>query len=356
MPLFGRQRDEGRDSGAAAANASRVAATDTEAFDAYSRTVIQVVQRVAPAVVQIGVTKEVVARTQFGGIVPHRSEGAGSGIIFTPDGYVLTNSHVVDGANRIVVTLANGQDLPGQIVGEDPETDTAVLRVVPPNGEQLPAAALGDSDHLQVGQLVVAIGSPVGLQGTVTTGIISALHRTLPGYGHRPIEDIIQTDAAVNPGNSGGPLANSLGEVVGINVAILQQAQGLSFAIPINTVKWVAARLMKDGEVRRAILGVVGQEGMLIQSVRRTLHIEKGTGVEVVQVMPGSPAERAGVVPGDVIVKLDNQPVGTVDDLRRYLERLSDGTAVVVSLIRATASGPQLLQLKASVQVAGSRR
>jgi S1-C subfamily serine protease len=356
MSFFGRQRDERRDSGAPASDAASVAATDAEALDAYSRTVIQVVRRVAPAVVQIGVTKELVARTQFGGIVPHRAEGAGSGVIFAPDGYVLTNSHVVDGANRIIVTLADGHDLPGQVVGEDPETDTAVVRIAPPSGEKLLAAPLGDSDHLQVGQLVVAIGSPVGLQGTVTTGIISALHRTLPGYGRRPIEDIIQTDAAVNPGNSGGPLVNSRGEVVGINVAILQQTQGLSFAIPINTVKWVAARLMRDGEVRRAILGVVGQEGMLIQSVRRSLHIDKETGVEVVQVLPDSPAERAGVVPGDVIVKLDNQPVGTVDDLRRYLERLSSGTQVVVSLIRNTPNGPQLMQVKANVQVASSRR
>jgi S1-C subfamily serine protease len=355
MSIFGRQRNERRDISPAGTGGSTVA-TDAEALDAYSRTVIQVVKRVAPAVVQIGVTKEVVARTQFGGIVPHRAEGAGSGVIFTPDGYVLTNSHVVDGANRIVVTLADGHDLPGQLVGEDPETDTAVIRVTPPNGDKLAAAPLGDSDFLHVGQLVVAIGSPVGLQGTVTTGIVSALHRTLPGYGRRPIEDIIQTDAAVNPGNSGGPLVNSRGEVVGINVAILQQTQGLSFAIPINTVKWVAARLMRDGEVRRAILGVVGQEGMLIQSVRRALHVEKETGVEVVQVLPGSPAERAGVMPGDVIVKLDTQPVGTVDDLRRYLERLSDGTAVTVSLIRGTASGPQMMQLKAIVQIESRRR
>jgi S1-C subfamily serine protease len=355
MAFFGRQRDDRRDTGSSASGTAAVAAADAQALDAYSRTVIEVVRRVAPAVVQIGVTKEVVSRTQFGGIVPHRAEGAGSGVIFAPDGYVLTNSHVVDGANRIVVTLADGHDLAGQLVGDDPETDTAVVRVNPPDGK-LTAAPLGDSDHLQVGQLVVAIGSPVGLQGTVTTGIISALHRTLPGYGRRPIEDIIQTDAAVNPGNSGGPLVNSLGEVVGINVAILQQAQGLSFAIPINTVKWVAARLMRDGEVRRAILGVVGQEGMLIQSVRRSLHIEKETGVEVVQVLPGSPAEHSGIAPGDVIVKLDNQPVGTVDDLRRYLERLSSGTTVVVSLIRGTATGPELMQLKANVQVESRRR
>jgi S1-C subfamily serine protease len=347
MSWFGRPRDEQQ---------SSIAAKDAETLDAYSKTIIGVVQRVGPAVVQIGVTKEVVARSQYGGIMPHRAEGAGSGVIFAPDGYILTNSHVVDGASRIIVTLANGQDLAGTVVGEDPETDTAVVRVTPPNGDKLPSVALGDSDRLQVGQIVVAIGSPVGLQGTVTTGIISALHRTLPGYGRRPIEDIIQTDAAVNPGNSGGPLVNSRGEVVGINVAILQQTQGLSFAIPINTVKWVAAMLMRDGEVRRAILGIAGQEGVLVQSVRRALHIEKETAVEVVQVVPGSPADRAGVVPGDVVFRLDNQPVGTVEDVRRYLERLADGTRVRVSLVRAGPNGPQVAEVTAAVQVVGRAR
>ncbi len=352
MSWFGRARDDQRTNPTLAG----VVADDVDALDAYSRTVIDVVQRVAPAVVQIGVTKQVMAPTQFGGIMPHRAEGAGSGVIFAPDGYILTNSHVVDGASRIIVTLADGRDLPGQVVGEDPETDTAVVRVTPPNGDKLPAAPLGNSEHLHVGQLVVAIGSPAGLQGTVTSGIVSALHRTLPGYGHRLIEDIIQTDAAVNPGNSGGPLVNSRGEVVGINVAILQQTQGLSFAIPINTVKWVASLLMRDGEVRRAILGVVGQEGVLVQSVRRAVRIEKETAVEVVQVVSGGPADRAGIVPGDVIFKLDDQPVGTVEDLRRHLERLAAGTRVRVFLIRSGPSGPQIAEVVATVQVVGRTR
>jgi S1-C subfamily serine protease len=300
--------------------------------------------------------KEVMARSYLGSIMPRVAEGAGSGVIFAPDGYILTNSHVVDGAQRIVVTLADGHDLPGQVVGEDAETDTAVVRVTPPNGSKLPAALLGNSEHLLVGQLVIAIGSPAGLQSTVTTGVISALHRTLPGYGGRLIEDIIQTDAAVNPGNSGGPLVNAKGEVVGINVAIVQQAQGLSFAIPINTVKWVASALMRDGEVRRARLGVAVQAGLLPQSLRRALHVERESAVEVIQVVPGGPSERAGIHPGDVIIKLDNQSVGTVEDLRRYLERLTAGTRVKVTLIRASAAGPQLAEVSVAVEVAGRER
>lgn len=364
MAWFGRPRDEhqkAESGGSASGNMPTMSGSattpgDLEALDAYSKAVIGVVQRVGPAVVQVGVFKEVMARTYTGSIMPRVAEGAGSGVIFAPDGYILTNSHVVDGARRIVVTLADGHDLPGELVGEDPDTDTAVIRVTPPNGEKLPVARLGNSEQLQVGQLVVAIGSPAGLQSTVTTGIVSALHRTLPGYGGRLIEDIIQTDAAVNPGNSGGPLVNSRGEVVGINVAILQQAQGLSFAIPINTVKWVASLLMRDGEVRRAILGIAGQPGLLPQSLRRSLHIERETAVEVVQVVPGGPAERAGILPGDVITKVDDQLVGTVEDLRRYLERLSAGTQVHVSFIRPTPTGPQVASATVAVQVVGRGR
>ena len=351
MSWFGRARDDQRTN-----PTSGGSSTDVDALDAYSRTIINVVQRVAPAVVQIGVTKQIMTPTQFGGIMPHRAEGAGSGVIFAPDGYILTNSHVVDGASRIIVTLADGRDLAGQLVGEDPETDTAVVRVTPPNGDKLPAAPLGNSEHLHVGQLVVAIGSPAGLQGTVTSGIVSALHRTLPGYGHRLIEDIIQTDAAVNPGNSGGPLVNSRGEIVGINVAILQQTQGLSFAIPINTVKWVTSMLLRDGSVRRGMIGIAGESGLLQQSVRRSLRIEQRTAVAVVQVGPGSPAERAGIRPGDVIVTLDNKPVTMVDDLRRTLERLPEGTRVKVGLIRPTTSGPQLTEVTVGVVLSrGSR-
>jgi S1-C subfamily serine protease len=342
---FGRSRDDQR-------AASQPLPSEGEALDTYSRTIVSVVERVGPAVVQIGVTK-VVGGSPFGG--GQLAQGAGSGVIFTPDGYILTNSHVVDNARQVIVTLADGHDLQGTVVGQDPDTDVAVVRISAPNGEKLPAAKLGDSDRLQVGQLVVAIGSPVGLQSTVTVGIVSALHRTLPGYGGQMIEDIIQTDAAVNPGNSGGPLVNAKGEVIGINVAIVQQAQGLSFAIPINTVNWVASRLMKDGVVRRPVLGIAAQSGMLPQSLRRQFHIEKEMAIQVVQVASGGPAQRAGIRPGDVIYKLNDHPVGSVLDLRHDLERMDDGSQVRVSLIRMTQNGPQASEATVTVRVATSR-
>ncbi|HEX9068925.1 MAG TPA: trypsin-like peptidase domain-containing protein, partial [Ktedonobacterales bacterium] len=267
-----------------------------------------------------------------------QAQGAGSGFIIAPDGYIITNSHVVDGARQIVVMLADGQELPGTVVGEDPETDLAVVRISSPNGKSLPTAALGDSDALQVGQLVVAIGSPIGLQSTVTAGIVSALHRTLPGYGGRLIEDIVQTDAAVNPGNSGGPLVNSRGEVVGINVAIVQAAQGLSFSIPINTVKWVTSKLLQDGEVRRAVIGIAGQPIALSPGVRRQIGTQKESAVQVVQVAGGGPAQRAGLQPGDVIFLLDGKPIASADDIRHLLERLGDGAKVTLKVARA--NGP----------------
>src|SRR5258708_8826841 len=343
MAWFGRPQDEQRgdtDSG--------ISAAETETLDAYSRSIIGVVNSVGPAVVQIGVRKAVMERSMMG-VMRRQAEGAGSGVIFAPDGYILTNSHVVKGATSSTVTLADGQDLTGQVVGEDQETDLAVVRITPPDGKHLPAPKAGNPDKLQVGQLVVAIGSPAGLQSTVTAGIVSALHRTLPGYGGRLIEDIIQTDAPINPGNSGGPLVNAHGEVVGLNVAVLQQTQGLSFAIPINTVNWIAAQLMRDGKVRRSVLGIAGQAGMLPQSLRRTLQIEKPSAVEVVQVVPGGPAERAGLRPQDVIYKLDGKPIATVDDIRRYLERLADGTPVRVGIIRMTNAGPRASEVAVQV-------
>ncbi len=324
------------------------------ALDAYSRSIVGVVDRVGPAVVQVGVAKSAPTNTPFG-LTSRVVEGAGSGVIFAPDGYILTNSHVVDSALRIQVTLADGRDIPAQVVGNDPETDVAVVRITPPDGQRLPTAKLGDSDHLHVGQLVVAIGSPAGLQSTVTAGIISALHRTLPGYGGRLIEDIVQTDAAVNPGNSGGPLVNSSGEVIGINVAILQATQGLSFAIPINTVNWVASRLMRDGEVRRPIIGIAGQAGMLTQSARHALHVETPTAVEVMHVAPGGPAAQAGIHPGDVIFKIEGKPVGSVDDMRRLLERLPDGAQVRIGLVRNGSTGPTVTETTVRVVVASSR-
>ncbi len=345
MGFFGHSRDEQRAS-------ATPPAQDVAALDAYSKSIITVVENVGSAVVQIGVTK-VVGASGFGG--GQLAQGAGSGVIFAPDGYILTNSHVVDGARQVMVTLADGHDVRGDVVGQDTDTDVAVVRISAPEGITLQAAKLGDSDKLKVGQLVVAIGSPVGLQSTVTAGIVSALHRTLPGYGGQLIEDIIQTDAAVNPGNSGGPLVDSSGAVIGINVAVVQQAQGLSFAIPINTVNWVAARLMKDGEVRRPMMGVALQSGMLARSVRNKFHIEKEMAVRVMEVVIGGPAQRAGIQPGDIIFKLDNHNVGTAIDVRHHLERLHDGAEVRVGLIRLTNNGPQETEAKVTIRVVTKR-
>ena len=334
MAWFGRQQDEQKEK----ETPSGATTAEIEALDAYSKAIIRVVNKVGPAVVQIGVRKAVPERSPFG-VIQRFAEGAGSGVIFAPDGYILTNSHVVDGAREITVILSDGHDVAGAVVGADPETDVAVVRISPPEGRSLTSAKLGDSDRLQVGQLVVAIGSPAGLQSTVTAGIVSALHRTLPGYGGRMIEDIVQTDAPINPGNSGGPLVNSAGEVIGINVAMLQQTQGLSFAIPINTVNWVASQLMRNGTVYRAVIGIGGQSVPLSPQIRRTLRLEKPSAVQAIQILPGGPVERAGIRSGDVIYKLDGQPVATVDELRRYLERLHDGTQVHVSYLRVAPSG-----------------
>jgi S1-C subfamily serine protease len=324
--------------------------SEAEAQDAYSRTIIQIVNKVGPAVVQVGVQKVANQATIYG-VAPRLAEGAGSGVIFAPDGYILTNSHVVDGARKIIVTLADGQAVPGDVVGQDSETDVAVVRISPPEGVKLPSAKLGNSDKLQVGQLVVAIGSPVGLQSTVTAGIVSALHRTLPGYGNRLIEDIIQTDAPINPGNSGGPLVNARGEVIGINVAMLRETQGLSFAIPINTVNWVASMLMRDGKVRRAVLGIMGQTIGVAPAVRHAYKLEKSGAVLVVDVSRDGPAARAGLQAEDVIYKLDDHAVGTVDELRRYLERFPEGQQVRVTFFRPGAGGVKSAQVMIPVTV-----
>jgi S1-C subfamily serine protease len=329
------------------------AGSEAEAFDAYSRTIMRVVEHVGPAVVQLSVTKAVPGRAAYvpGAYGPRLVQGAGSGVIFAPDGYILTNAHVVDGARRMLVTLADGHDLEGSLVGVDPETDVAVVRVTSSDGHPLPTARLGDSDRLRVGQLVVAIGSPAGLQSTVTAGIISALHRTLPGYGGRISEDIIQTDAPINPGNSGGPLVNARGEVIGLNVAMLQQTQGLSFAIPSNTVSWIAGQLMRTGQVRRGRIGIAGQNVSLPPAMSRSLQLDRKGCVEVLEVTPGSPAERASIRPGDRLYRVDGQPLNTVEELRRALERVQDGARIRVSLLRRGVTGVEQLEVQVSVEV-----
>jgi S1-C subfamily serine protease len=314
---------------------------------------MRVVEHVGPAVVQLSVTRVVPGRAAYsqGSYGPRLVQGAGSGVIFAPDGYILTNAHVVEGARRMLVTLADGRDLEGSLVGADPETDVAVVRVTSSDEHPLPTARLGDSDRLRVGQLVVAIGSPAGLQSTVTAGIISALHRTLPSYGGRISEDIIQTDAPINPGNSGGPLVNASGEVIGLNVAMLQQTQGLSFAIPSNTVSWIAGQLMRTGQVRRGRIGIAGQNVVLPPAMSRALQLDRKGSIEVLEVTPGSPAERAGIRPGDRLYRLDGQPLNTVEELRRALERVQDGARIRVSLLRRGVTGVEQLEVQVPVEV-----
>jgi S1-C subfamily serine protease len=297
--------------------------SDEELLDAYSRAVISVVEKVGPTVVNIGVQKRD-RRGQMG-------EGAGSGVIIAPDGFVLTNNHVVEGAGGIEVSLTDGNTHPAQIVGTDPATDLAVIRVLA-NG--LPAAALGDSDRLRPGQLVIAIGNPLGFQSTVSTGVISALGRALRSPSGRLIENVIQADVALNPGNSGGPLVDSRGQVIGINSAMIYMAQGISFAIPINTAKWVAGELFTRGKVRRAYLGLAGQVRPISRRVQRYFELSQESVVEVVSVEANGPAHRAGLREGDQIVALNGEPVSDVDDVHRLLAGREAGTRVKLIVIR----------------------
>jgi S1-C subfamily serine protease len=297
---------------------------EAEALDAYSQAVVRAVDRVGPAVVSV-----LAVHSSW-----HRRgelRGGGSGVVIAPDGYVLTNGHVVTGASAIEVTLSDGRRLPASAIGADPHTDLAVLRVA---AAGLPAATLGDSGRLRVGQLVIAIGNPFGFQATVTAGVISALGRTLRAQTGRLIDNVIQTDAALNPGNSGGPLVDSRGTVVGLNTAIIAFSQGLCFAIPVNTATWVAAQLIRHGRVRRAWLGITAQAAPLGRPtvVRHRLAADRA--VRVVEVAPGSPAERAGLRSGDVIVALDGAPIDSADDLQRALGAGRIGIPVPIEALR----------------------
>ena len=314
---------------------------EAELLDAYSRSVVGAVERVGPAVVNIRVKLPGQVRTQQG-MMPYEAVGGGSGVIIAPDGYVLTNSHVVHGTRDIEATLADGRFLPAQLVGEDPATDLAVIRLL---AEGLPSAELGDSSRLRAGQLVVAIGNPFGFQASVTAGVVSALGRSLRSQTGRLVENIIQTDAALNPGNSGGPLVDSQGHVVGINTAIVARAQGICFAIPINTARWVAGLLIKEGRVRRSYLGIAGQNRPLPPRLVRQHRLGTDVGVEVLSVSPGSPAARAGLRVGDVISSLDGVSMRGIDDLHRYLARTPVGTRVVAGALR----GEDLLQFEVQV-------
>jgi S1-C subfamily serine protease len=306
--------------------------SEDAALDAYSRTVIGVAEKMGPSVVNIEV-RGVALEGRQGQRGPQEGRGSGSGFIFTPDGFILTNSHVAHGASKIEVTLADGRRHEAQLIGDDPDTDLAVIRINAPN---LMPAALGESQKIKVGQLVVAIGNPYGFQSTVTAGVVSALGRSLRGSTGRLMDDVIQTDAALNPGNSGGPLANSRGEVIGVNTAVILPAQGICFAIAIDTAKFVAGRLIRDGRISRSFIGLAGQNVPLPRRFVRYYNLPTESGVLVVSMEPDSPARRAGVLEGDLIIGFDGRPVAGIDDLHKLLTEERVGRGAALDLIRRT--------------------
>jgi len=305
---------------------ARLQPNDGELLDAYSQAVVHAADQVSHSVVNIEVHKRVPGRGEV-------RAGSGSGFVISPDGLVLTNSHVVHGADKIEVNLDDGRRPDAHLVGEDPETDLAVLRIYAPN---LSAAKLGESKNLRVGQVAIAIGNPYGFQYTVTAGVVSALGRSLRASSGRLMDDIIQTDAALNPGNSGGPLVNSRGEVIGVNSAVILPAQGICFAIAIDTAKYVAGWLVKDGKIRRSYIGVGGQNVKLHRRVVRFYGLPVETGLLVVSVEPNSPAERAGLEVGDTIIEFAGQPVTSIDALHKLLTESRIGTRSPMVVIRRT--------------------
>jgi len=305
------------------------APSDSALPDAYSNAVISASEKISPSVVKIDVAQA--GRSRSG--EPRERQGGGSGFVFTPDGLILTNSHVVHRATRIQVSFSDGHRFPAHTIGDDPATDLAVIRIDAP---QIVAAPLGDSQKLRVGQLAIAIGNPYGFQYTVTAGVVSALGRSLRSYSGRLIDDVIQTDASLNPGNSGGPLVTSDGRVVGVNTATIMGAQGLCFAIGINTAKFVAGRLLRDGRIRRAYIGVEAQTAPLHRRLVRFYDLLQESGVIVSAVTPGSPAQRAGLREGDVIVALDGKAVAGVDDLHRLLTDAHVGVSSSLTVLRWT--------------------
>jgi S1-C subfamily serine protease len=307
---------------------------DEVLLDAYSQAVVGAAEAISPSVVKIDIAQP--GRSRSG--EPRERQGGGSGFVFTPDGLVLTNSHVVHGSTRINVSLPDGQHFPAHIIGDDPATDLAVIRIGLPSNDapHLVAARLGDSQRLRVGQLAIAVGNPYGFQYTVTAGVVSALGRSLRSYSGRLIEDVIQTDASLNPGNSGGPLVTSDGLVVGVNTATIMGAQGLCFAIGINTAKFVAGRLLREGKIRRSYIGVEAQTVPLLRRVVRFYDLPSESGVIVASVANGSPAQKAGLREGDVIVAMDGKPVAGVDDLHRMLTDARVGAVSSLTVLRHT--------------------
>jgi S1-C subfamily serine protease len=301
---------------------------DGRILDDYSHIIVDAVKEVGNAVVHVHVKQSGNGTGRSRG----RGEASGSGVIITPDGYTVTNSHVVENAAAINVSLADGSSYQANIIGQDKATDLALLRILAESN--LPSASLGDSDRLQVGQIAIAIGNPYGFQNTVTAGIISALGRSLRSRTGRLIENVIQTDAALNPGNSGGPLVDSRGNVIGINTAIIQYAQGICFAIPVNIMRWVVTLLLREGKVTRGFLGISGQTVPLPARVVRYFGLPQESGVYVMNVVKGSPADGAGLKEGDVIIRLGGQTINTVDDIHRFLTAERIGEKLRVTLLR----------------------
>lgn len=296
---------------------------DMELLDAYSRAVIGVAERMAPSVVSIRIT----AQNGRGGM----GQGAGSGFVVAPDGFIVTNHHVVEKSSGITAVFTDGRELAARIVGSDPSTDLALLRVA--EGGLVPVD-IGKSDNLRVGQLVIAIGNPLGFQSTVSTGVVSALGRNLRGQSGRLIENVIQTDVPLNPGNSGGPLVDSRGRVVGVNTAMIRMAQGLCFAIPSATMTWVVSELMVEGRVHRAVLGIVGQTRPVNRRLQREFNLAEPSAVEIMQLEENGPAERAGLRERDVILSMGGRGVSSVDDLQRLLVRTVVGKPLKIIVLR----------------------
>jgi S1-C subfamily serine protease len=308
------------------------AAGNAELLDAYSRAVTAAVDRVSPSVVAIEVKKPGAGRR-----VPSGSQddtaGTGSGFIVTPDGFALTNSHVVHGATELKVMLTDGRRLTARLIGDDPDTDLAVVRI---DARDLAPVELGDSDALRRGQVAIAVGCPLGFQFTVTTGVISALGRSLRAQNGRMMDAIIQTDAALNPGNSGGPLVNTRGEVIGVNTATILSAQGLAFAVPVNTARDVAAQLINHGRIRRSFVGFGGQTVPLVRQVVRYYQLPQESGVLVIAVEPGSPAEAAGLAEGDIIIRAGEHGATSVEAIQRVLTQETIGVSMTLVVLRGT--------------------
>jgi S1-C subfamily serine protease len=315
---------------------------DSQVLDAYSHAVTTVVRQVSPSVVNIEVTQ------QRGGGRP--AKGGGSGFVITPDGFIVTNSHVVHGATTIRVQMSDGTFYPARLIGEDPDTDLAVIHTDAPG---LVPVRLGDSSSLQVGQLVIAIGNPYGFQTTVTAGVVSAMGRSFRSASGRLIDGVIQTDAALNPGNSGGPLVNSRGEVIGVNTAVILPAQGLCFAVPSNTAQFVVPRLLRDGKITRSYIGVAGQNVPLHRKVVRYYDLPVESAVLITGIEPSSPAAIAGLEDGDLIIRFGGKEIADIDSLHRLLTEQAIGVEMQMTVLRGGTQKHEFRITPAPAKAAG---